>query len=450
MGAAAAALAALEIAVAGRGAALARLQLVGVHRQTHRAACQTPLEPRVEENLRQPFRFGLRPHQTRARHHHRAQALLDLVALQDGGGGAQILDPAVGARSDEHGINRDVGQLHARRQPHVGKAALHRLDLAAGEIRWCGHGAGDRQHIFGAGAPSHHRGDVLALQRQHLVEPGTFVGIKGFPPRQCRLPHCPFGRVRAAHAIGKRGLVGRDDPGPRPAFDRHVAHRHAAFHRQIADRAAAVFDDMAGAACRSGRADHRKGNVLGGDAGAQVAGDLDLHVPGFLLDQGLRRQHMLDFRGADAMRQRPERAMRRGVAIPADHGHARQGPALFGADDVNDALAHIGHRVIDHPEIAGVAVQRLDLDAAFLVVDMGVAARRGGHVVIGHGDGLFGAAHLAVGQAQALEGLRAGDFVHQMAVDIEQAGAVFGLAGDVGIPDLVIEGFQSGHGATFG
>src|SRR5690349_15058937 len=38
MGAAAAALAALEIAVRGRGAALLGLELVGVHRQAHRAA----------------------------------------------------------------------------------------------------------------------------------------------------------------------------------------------------------------------------------------------------------------------------------------------------------------------------------------------------------------------------------------------------------------------------
>jgi hypothetical protein len=40
---------------------------------------------------------------------------------------------------------------------------------------------------------------------------------------------------------------------------------------------------------------------------------------------------------------------------------------------------------------------------------------------------------------QSLERLRAGDFVHQMAVDIEQAGAVLLLIDHVVVPDLVVE-----------
>ncbi len=67
--------------------------------------------------------------------------------------------------------------------------------------------------------------------------------------------------------------------------------------------------------------------------------DLDQHVLGLLLDQRLGRQHMLDLRGADAMGQRAEGAMRRGVAVAADDGGAGQGEALLGADDVDDALA---------------------------------------------------------------------------------------------------------------
>ena len=48
--AAAAALAALEVAVRGRGAALARREDVGVHPEAHRAAREAPLEARVEED----------------------------------------------------------------------------------------------------------------------------------------------------------------------------------------------------------------------------------------------------------------------------------------------------------------------------------------------------------------------------------------------------------------
>ena len=72
-------------------------------------------------------------------------------------------------------------------------------------------------------------------------------------------------------------------------------------------------------------------------------------------------------RGADAVRQRPEGAVGRGVAVAADDGHARLGPALLRADDVDDALADVADAVVLDAEVLGVLLQGLDLDAAFLV-----------------------------------------------------------------------------------
>src|SRR4029077_10222244 len=65
------------------------------------------------------------------------------------------------------------------------------------------------------------------------------------------------------------------------------------------------------------------------------------------------------------------------------------------------------------------------------------AAVGGGDVVIGHGQGRLGPVHLAPGQAQTLEGLRARHLMDQMAVDIEQADAVVLAMGQVALPDLV-------------
>ena len=76
---------------------------------------------------------------------------------------------------------------------------------------------------------------------------------------------------------------------------------------------------------------------------------------------------MLDLGRADAVRQRAEGAMRRGVAVAADDRHAGQREALLGADDVDDALADVVLGIILDAEIGGVLGQRLDLDAAFLV-----------------------------------------------------------------------------------
>ena len=73
------ALAAFEVAVRGRGAALARLQLVGVHRQAHAAARLAPLEAGGFEDLVQPLGLGLLFHLHRARHDHRVDIAVDLL-----------------------------------------------------------------------------------------------------------------------------------------------------------------------------------------------------------------------------------------------------------------------------------------------------------------------------------------------------------------------------------
>src|SRR6266852_8357501 len=70
MGAAAAALAAFEIAVAGGGATLSRTQNIGVHAQAHRATGFAPLETGVLENSVETFLLGRVFHILRPRHHH--------------------------------------------------------------------------------------------------------------------------------------------------------------------------------------------------------------------------------------------------------------------------------------------------------------------------------------------------------------------------------------------
>ena len=105
-------------------------------------------------------------------------------------------------------------------------------------------------------------------------------------------------------------------------------------------------------------------DVLRGDARRQLAVDGDAHVLRLLLDQRLGGEHVLDLGGADAVRERAEGAVRRGVAVAADDGHAGQGEALLRADDVDDALAAVELVEILDAEIAGVLGQRRDLRRA--------------------------------------------------------------------------------------
>ena len=84
---------------------------------------------------------------------------------------------------------------------------------------------------------------------------------------------------------------------------------------------------------------------------------------------------MFHFGRADAMRQRAESAVRRGMAVAADDRHARQGETLFRADDMDDPLPHVVLRIILDAEVRGVLGQSFDLDAAFLVLDAVLAVR---------------------------------------------------------------------------
>ena len=145
-------------------------------------------------------------------------------------------------------------------------------------------------------------------------------------------------------------------------------------------------------------------DVLGGDAGGQVAVDGDGHRAGPVLGQGLGGEHVLDLAGADAEGQRAERAVGGGVAVAADDGHARLGQALLGADDVDDALAGVAHRVLGDAELGAVGPQHLDLLARDRIGDRLVDVGGRDVVVLG-GDGEVGAADRAAGQAEAVEGL---------------------------------------------
>lgn len=67
---------------------------------------------------------------------------------------------------------------------------------------------------------------------------------------------------------------------------------------------------------------------------------------------------MLHFRRADAVRQRAESTMGGGVAVAANNRHARQGEALFRANDVDDALTLVALGIIFDTEILGILRKR--------------------------------------------------------------------------------------------
>jgi hypothetical protein len=172
---------------------------------------------------------------------------------------------------------------------------------------------------------------------------------------------------------------------------------------------------------------------------AKSPSTLIAHVLGGLLQQRLRRQHVLHLGGADAEGERAHGAVRGGVAVAADDGHAGQRAAQLRPDDVDDALPVVEQRDVGHAELGDVALQGLDLEAALGVADAGAARLVRGDVVVHHGERRVRPAHLAPGGAQALEGLRRRHLVGEVEVDVEERRAVRERVHHVGGPDLVEE-----------
>ena len=131
---------------------------------------------------------------------------------------------------------------------------------------------------------------------------------------------------------------------------------------------------------------------------------------------------------------RAERAVRGGVAVAADHGHPGLGQAELRADDVHDALLGVTHRVQPDTELLAVAAKGVDLGARDRIGD-GELDVDGRDVVVLGRDGEVGAAQRPPGQPEAVEGLRAGHFVQQVEVDVEQVRfGAFALGARGGFP----------------
>ena len=264
-----------------------------------------------------------------------------------------------------------------------------------------------------------------------------------------------LGGEAAAVEVGEGGFVGSDHAGAGTGFDAHVADRHAAFHGEGADGGAGVLDDVAGGAVGADAADDVEDDVLSGDAEGEVTFDVDAECFWLVLRQGLGGEDVLDLAGADAEGEGSEGPVGGGVGVSADDGHAGLGEAELGADDVDDALVGGLDIVEFDTEVVTIAAEGVDLFGGDLVGDEQAVLDAGcGDVVVDGGDGAIGAADFAIGEAEAFEGLGAGDLVDEVEVDVEDGRLVGGFGDEVLVPDFFEHGagraVWCAHGFAFG
>ncbi len=154
---------------------------------------------------------------------------------------------------------------------------------------------------------------------------------------------------------------------------------------------------------------------------------------------------MLDLGRADAEGERPEGAMRRGVAVAADDGHPGLRQPQLRSDDMDDPLVLAPQIVERHAELPAIAPQLLDLLCRDRVGDAS-RARRGRHAVVHGRRRQEGPPDGQPAPPQPLERLGRGDFVHQVQVDIEDGGTGRLMHDPMRVPDLLEKRSRRGHG----
>ena len=162
--------------------------------------------------------------------------------------------------------------------------------------------------------------------------------------------------------------------------------------------------------------------------GPQLALDGHGQRLGRVLQQALRREHVRHLAGADAERERAERAVRAGVAVAAHDHRPRLGQPQLRPDDVHDALRSRCPARAARCRSPAQFFSSAAICSARRVVEHGdapvAAARRGRRRVIHRRHRALGPAHLEAALAQPGERLRRGHLVHQVQVDVEDGGRV--------------------------
>ena len=191
-------------------------------------------------------------------------------------------------------------------------------------------------------------------------------------------------------------------------------------------------------------ADDFERQILGGHARTKRTLNPNFHCLRRRQQQRLGRKDMLDFRRTDAERERAESAVTRRMAVSAHNGRSGQGEALFRADDVNNALLPVGRADIPDSEGRRILFKRGKLLRAFGIRDWqaisrSILARGCREIVIRHGQRQIRSANFAARHPQPFERLRAGDFMDEVTVDEDKAGAVRTLIDNMGVPDFFIQ-----------
>src|SRR6516225_3248022 len=105
-----------------------------------------------------------------------------MLALDHARNGTQVLNAGIGARADEHAIERNVGNLLPAVEAHISERALGRAALVLiRDVVGPRYPTGHRDDLLGAGAPGHERRKLCRIEPDLAIEMGSLVRPQGLP-----------------------------------------------------------------------------------------------------------------------------------------------------------------------------------------------------------------------------------------------------------------------------
>ena len=251
------------------------------------------------------------------------------------------------------------------------------------------------------------------------------------------------GALGAAVQVGARHVVDLDEPGLAARLDGHVRDAHALVHVHGADGAAGELHGLVERAVHADHADDVQDDVLAGDAGSQLALDLEQQRLGHLEPRLAGGVAHTGVGGAHARGERAQRAVRAGVAVRADDEVARADDALLGEQRMLDA--HAAHLVV-------VGDTLLAREIAHDLGLLGALDVLVGDVVIGDESDLRRIEHLLDADlAELFDGNGGGDVVgqHEVEIAFDQLTRLHFVEPRMGGEDLLRHGHGTWHVCSF-
>ena len=316
-----------------------------------------------------------------------------MTALHDLGGGGDIRQLAVGAGADDDLVDGDVpalpGGVGVLRQMGIGHGAVHLREVDL-------HGA-------------------LVLR----------VGV--------RLIGGP-GAVNTLRHVGPGDVIHGEDAVLGAGLDGHVGDGQAVVDGQLRHAGAGELQGLIPGAVHADHADEGQDDVLAGDIGFQLSGQVHPDGGGHL-EPGLARRHgCAHVRGAHAGGEGAQGAVGAGVGVGADDGLAGGNQSLLRQEGVLDA--HGAHVVVV------VDVELPGKGPALLALGGGLDVLVGGEVVHHQGDAAL-VEHLVKARGlELVDGHRGGDVVaqHQVQPGLDELSGPHALEARVPGQDLLCHG----------